>query len=187
MSRTKNAVRVTTKQGDRPLAGLPIGKKYQQMRYGRKYDPAALEAVHALHNALFLKSSPPNPTFDDQVFAEYRDTFWNFIADNYCKSWAKHDGSFFRKLADAMEVHQQTVDPAWSFVGSEIIQRKSRGLPMPTVAGMHQALRKVEIQATPKTVGRIFSYYGIKPRKGKRGTRPGTKQKSAAQGGESRR
>jgi len=187
MSRTKNAVQVITKQGNRPLAGLPIGKKYQQMRYGRKCDPAALEAVHALHNALFLKSSPPNPAFDDQVFAEYRDEFWNFIADNYRKSWTKHDGSFFRKLADAMEVHQKTVDPAWSFIGSEMIQCRSREIPMRTISEMHQSLLHVGIQTTRKTVERIFEYYGVKPQQGKRGPRPGTKQKSAAQGGESRR
>jgi hypothetical protein len=184
--RTKNAVIKKTKQGESPLAGRSIYDKFDANRYGRKCDPDALEAIHALHNALHLKSSPPSPSFDKQISSAEREKFWNYVATNYEKSWTRHDGTFFRKLADAMEVHQQANDPARTVVTGEIIICQERGLAIPTVSEMHKDLAWRGIEATRKTVENIYKDLGI-ARTAKRGAKPGTKQKSSKQGGESLR
>lgn len=175
--RRKNAITKRTKQGDRPLAARAMAEKFTAFRFGRKHDPDALAAVHALHNALHLKSSSPSPVFEKQIFDEQRDIFWTFVAENYEQSWTKHDGTFFRRLADAMEVHQKPNDAAWTFVSGEIITRREHGLSIPTVSEMHRDLEQRGITATRKTVENIYREHGVS-REAKRGRKAGTKQKS---------
>jgi hypothetical protein len=169
--RKKNAVKSAA------IAGLPIQEKFQAVRYGEQADATALAAIHALHNALHLKSSPPHSTVDKQIFDEHRDLFWEYVASNYQAAWTKHDGTFFRKLADAMEVHQKPNDAAWTCVTGEILICQERGLPIPTVSEMHLDLSNRGITATRKTVENIYKFHGIE-RTDKRGPKPGTKQKS---------
>ena len=158
-----------------------------KFRYGNKCDSDALMAIHNLHVALNLKCPvPPLEPFDKTSFGKYRERFWRHVAINYQSSWEKHDGTFFRKLADAMEVHLRPNDPVWTCVGDEIIVRRMFERQIPTVTEMHRVLTGRGITATRKTVERIYAFFRIE-RKAKRGQRTGAKQKSAAQGGESLR
>lgn len=148
-----------------------------QFRYGNKYDPAALEAVRAMRRALCPAISfPPCPAFDKQLFDEHRETFWQFIATNYNRR--KPDGSFFRKLADAMEVDEIINDPVWHCGIGEIMFRKECGQPMFTVSELHDNLRRREIITNRKTIERMFAWLKVEPAPAKRGPRLGTKQKS---------
>jgi hypothetical protein len=151
-----------------------------QLCYGNKCDRDALNAIRALDNALNMKTEAqwPTPAFDKQIFDMYREEFWKYVATNFQESKSKHDGTFFRKLAGAMEVYQKPPDPAWSCGLGEIQDRVNRGLPMPTVSEMHRILLECEIVTTRKTVERIFKFAGHKPAPAKRGPRPGTMQKS---------
>jgi len=183
--RIKNADKIKKQDSEAtPEACLEAREKF---RYGNKCDSDALIAVHNLHAALNLKSPvPPLQPFDKGIFDKYRERFWRYVATNYEKSWAKHDGTFFRNLAAAMEVHLRPNDPVWTCVGDEIIVCRMFERQIPTVTEMHHVLTKRGITATRKTVERIYAFFGIK-RTAKRGPRTGAKQKSAAQGGESLR
>lgn len=174
MSRAKNAVTLKNKQGECPLSGLPTYEKWKQMRYGRDFDQAAYDAIHGLDNALFLKSSPPCPSVDKQVFDENRNKFWEYVAAHYEKS--RYDGSFFRKLAYIVDVFFNPVDPAKSVIGGEIYFCETRGLPMPTVSQAVKRCKEADAQATRKTVERIFKAYEVSPTPEKRGPKLGTKQ-----------
>lgn len=169
--RKKNAVKSAS------IAELTMEKKYEAVRYGERFDRAALQAVRALHKALTTKTTPPNPTVDKIIFNENRETFWQYIASNYQAAWWKHDGNFFRKLADAMEYQMKANNPAWACVSSEIISCKERGLLIPSVTEMYRDVSARGIIATRKTVENIYKFHGIE-RTDKRGPKPGTKRKS---------
>lgn len=184
MSRTKN----THKIKSQPTTS--ISEEIFQFRYGDKCDQAALDAIKALKKSVFpVISYPPCPPLDNWMLNQERDKFWKFVEENYRSSWLKHDGSFFRRLADAMEVHEISNDPVWSVGVSEILFRQNHKMKMFTVQELHDELNKrgEETSTNQKTVRRIFTFLRIKPSPAKPGPSKGSKQKSFKQGGESRR
>ena len=168
MSRTKFAGKKAT------LADLPIAEKWRILRYGEKCDPDALAAIRAIHNAIFMKVFPPD---SGQISAMYKDEAWEIITAHYRADWGKHDGSFFRALADAMEVHQRIVDPAYARSGGEIQRCEASDLPLPTLHEMRFILADAEIEVTLKTVGRGFKFWGKSPTPMRRGAKSGQKRR----------
>jgi hypothetical protein len=157
------------------LADLPDDQKWYWLRYGEKCDPEALEAVHAIHNSLFTTSTGEG---DPCGFAAmYRDEAWAIITKHYRAGWSKNDGSFFQAMANAMEVHMRPVDPVCAFIGSEILDREARKLPLPTAPEMHRRLTEAGIPATVKTVRRHFQYWGRTPTPDKHGPDRGHKRR----------
>ena len=170
MSRAKHAVKSAS------ILDESTERQYQAKRYGEKCDRDALTAIRALHNSIYRRST--SEAINAQIVAKDRDTFFEYIKSNYQKSWFNHHGSFFRKLADAMEVHQRPVEPHHTVFIGEIQDRKVRGMSMPTVSEMYRLISDAEISVTRKTVERLFRMYNVTPAKGKRGPKPGTKQES---------
>ncbi len=186
MVQCEAAMRIKNADKIKPVAGEVTAEKLSQFRYGNKCDPAALEAIRAMRRALYpAKLGTPCSAVEKQLFDTEREAFWNYVATNYNRR--KPDGNFFRKLADATEVDEVINDPAWNCGTGEIMFRRERGLPMFTVSELHDNLRWRGFSTTRKTVQRMFKFVGVKPKPAKRGPRPGTKQKSAKQGGESLR
>ena len=147
------------------LADLPETERWYNLRYGENCDREALQAVHAIHNAVMLRSEPP----DETISETFKNEAWEIIAERYRRDWANHDGSFFIAMGRAMEVHMRANDPCCVFVANEIIQRELRGLSMPTEKEMHAIAKAAGIKSTRKTIGRAFRYWGRKSSPDKRG------------------
>ena len=99
----------------------------QKRRYGSKCDPAALDAIRALHSFL-VEPRHALPIKKHRLQAQ----FWNYVAQNYLASWQSNDGSLFRKLADAMDVARQPNNPAWNFVLSQAVVCDAEKFPAVT-------------------------------------------------------
>ena len=138
-------------------------------RYGNKCDDEALDAVRALR--LYLTEPQDKIGISkSHLLAQ----FLNYVTQNYIANYKQPDGTFFRKLAAAMEVDLKAADPVWSFVISEILVRKPARFP--TVTEMHARLQEHHHQTDRKTVERIYRALAIK-RNAKRGAKLGSKQK----------
>jgi hypothetical protein len=133
-----------------------------------------LRAIHAIHNAVCCRVEPADARVNEVFKAEA----WAIIEERYRQDWPKHDGSFFSKMSKAMEVHLRANDPCATCVASEIIQRESSGLPLPTVKKMHAIAMAAGVQTTPKTIGRAFRYWGRKPSPDQRGGNRHSKRQS---------
>ena len=180
--RRKNAVTVKTKQGELKLDGKTVREKWASFRYGRNYDPDALKAIQALRVAALMDGGPPR--VDKIIFDQHRDKFFAYVAENYKKSWALCDGTFFHKLADAMQNYIKPVSPAQSAIGDLIIFRREQGLPMPSIIEALDLCRCYRIPVVRKTVDRILKkHYKITPSKDKSGRKLGTKQKTGYSAG----
>jgi hypothetical protein len=157
-----------------------VMEDWEHFRYGNKCDPQALTAIWYLRIALGLGPTgfkAGGKISGIGIARFYRDEFWRYVTHEYLRSWRKHDGTFFRKLADAMEVSMRPNDPVWTHVYSELICRLCRGDKVPTVTEMHKDMLQKGIAADRKTVGRIYRHLAV-PRNARRGPRPGTKQQS---------
>jgi len=170
-----------TKQGDEPLAALSLQKKVWAQRYGKTFDLDAQNAIHALDVAFHMEPDPPCQRVKDTSFAQHWGDFQKYVTTNFIKSWPARDGTFFRRLADAMETYNKSPDPAawaWSQIGGEIYYRKMRNWPMPTISEMHAIVNKSGVSVDEKTIRRAFLFYKATPAPSKRGIPPGTKRKS---------
>jgi hypothetical protein len=166
------------KSGSPESSGLSADGKFKLSRYGEGIDEEAIAAIRALHRVFYLRSSPPMPSIDEQIIASDMAEFLGYIEKHYKECWSKHDGSFFRRLAAAMEVSQKVHDPVWAIVGGIINDRLKRSEEMPTIMEVLKDLEWRETPSDKNTVKRVFAWYGEKPSKGKPGPAPGTKQKS---------
>src|SRR6185312_8445496 len=123
--------------------------------------------IDALDASVF--TGEPDDKADEIARREFRSEAWAIIERHYRQDCAKHDGRFFRALADAMEYHGRFPDPARMKLAIELNWLNEREKPMPTISEAYEMLKRAGFPVDKKTVGRMFKYCGFEPSTDKRG------------------
>ena len=153
------------------VAELTTEQKYHAARYGEKFDAAALKAISALRNSIYLGST--SKTLGKQIQVENQRAFLAYVVRNYRRAFRTNDYSFWGKLAEAMIYDQQPNHPQRTIVGSAIMA----GGKLPTANEMDDTLKSSRAPADIKSVRRAFAFYGRKPTASKPGSKPGVPHK----------
>ena len=139
MSRKKNAVVANPKIGESKLNGLSMRQNVAMEHLARKSNTTRRHRECQFGHCTALVMIKENSAIrrltirhTSKYFPKNRDIVWNYIESNYKKSWTHHDGTFFRKLAYAVEHNQNPASPARAWFTGKVWDCKVRGIPMPT-------------------------------------------------------